>query len=51
MSENGYILMRVDPFIWHNDELQYPEKLLINVVFGFTLENKCCHLADTWFAT
>ena len=51
MSENGYILMRVDPFIWHNDQLNYPEKLLLNVVFGFTIDNKCCHLADTWFAT
>ena len=30
MSENGYILMRVDPFIWHNDQLNYPEKLLLN---------------------
>lgn len=50
MSEIGYILLRVDPFIWHNEHLNYPEKLILNIVFGFTMDNKCCELSDTWFA-
>lgn len=49
--DNGYIMLRVDPFIWHNDSLTYPEKLILNIVFGFTIDNNCCRIADTWFAT
>lgn len=49
MSE-GYILLRVDPFIWEDESLNITEKILLNFVFSFTIENKCCDVPSEWIA-
>jgi hypothetical protein len=46
----GYILLRVDPFIWEDESLTIPEKILLNFVFSFTIENKCCTVQSSWIA-
>ena len=46
----GYILLRVDPFIWEDESLTIPEKILLNFVFSFTIENKCCTVPSAWIA-
>lgn len=46
----GYILLRIDPFIWEDESLNIPEKILLNFVFSFTIENKCCDVDSAWIA-
>lgn len=48
--EGSYILLRVDPFIWRDDSLNVNEKILLNFVFSFTIENKCCDVPSDWIA-
>lgn len=43
-------MMRVDPFIWQNPDMNLFEKLILNVIFGFTYQDKCCELPNEWFA-
>ena len=49
MSE-GYILLRVDPHIWHDQSLNYPEKIILNLIYGFTAQGKCCFVSDEWIS-
>ena len=50
LMDNSYILLRIDPLIWQDQSLTYPEKILLNLVFQFTAEGKCCELTDEWIA-
>jgi len=45
-----YILLRIDPFIWRDESLNIPEKILLNFVFSFTVENRCCDVDTSWIA-
>lgn len=44
----GYILLRVDPHIWNDESLNYPEKIILNLIYGFTAQGKCCFVSDEW---
>ena len=50
MQNDNFILMRVDPFIWQNPDMNLYEKLILNLIFGFTNQNKCCELTNEWIA-
>lgn len=50
MSGNGYILLRIDPFIWCDTSLNYPEKIILNFIFSWTIQDKCCLATDEWLA-
>jgi hypothetical protein len=50
MQNDGYILVRIDPFIWNNTDLNMYEKLILNLIYGFTDQNKCCELSNEWIA-
>ena len=50
MESNKYILLRIDPFLWHDTSLNYPEKIILEVIFGFTAQQKCCYVSDAWIA-
>jgi hypothetical protein len=47
---NSYILLRIDPFIWEDESLNINEKILLNFVFSFTFEGKCCTVPSDWIA-
>ena len=49
MSDN-YILLRIDPHIWNDPSLNYPEKIILNLVYGLTAQGKCCFLTDDWIS-
>jgi hypothetical protein len=51
MSNNGYILLRVDPFIWNDTSLSIEQKIILNLIFSFTIQGKCCFLSDAWIST
>ena len=44
------ILLRIDPFLWNDDSLNYPEKIMLNLILSFTLRDECCTLTDEWIA-
>lgn len=48
--ENSYILLRIDPFIWNDSSLNYPEKIILNFIFSWTVQKKCCHVSNDWLA-
>ena len=45
------ILLRVDSFIWEDPNLNYPEKIIVNLILSFTLREECCNLTDEWIAS
>jgi len=45
------ILLRVDAFIWSDESLNYPEKIVLNLIFSFTIREECCSLSDEWIAS
>lgn len=49
--DNGYIFLRIDPHIWADESLNYPEKIMLNLVFSFTVQGKCCTITDSWVAS
>ena len=49
--ENEPILLRIDPFIWSDPNLNYPEKIIVNLVLSFTLRGECCNLSDEWIGS
>jgi hypothetical protein len=50
MENNKYILLRIDPFVWHDTSLNYPEKIILEIIFSFTAQQKCCYVSDAWIA-
>jgi hypothetical protein len=48
--ENDPILLRIDPFIWEDESLNYPEKIILNLIFSFTIREQCCFVTDEWIA-
>jgi hypothetical protein len=48
--DNEAILLRIDPFIWQDESLNYPEKIILNLVFSFTIREECCSVTDQWIA-
>lgn len=46
----GYILLRIDPQIWHDQSLNYPEKIILNLIWGFHAQGKCCMVSDEWIS-
>ena len=49
--EETPILLRVDPFIWRDESLNYPEKIVLNVIFSFTIRGECCTVTDEWIGS
>jgi hypothetical protein len=45
------ILLRIDPFLWEDPNLNYPEKIILNLVLSFTLRDECCNLTNEWIAS
>lgn len=44
------ILLRVDPWIFRLDGLSLFEKCLLNYVYSWTLQGRCCFTPDDWLA-
>jgi hypothetical protein len=44
------ILLRIDPFLWQDESLNYPEKIVLNLIFSFTIRQECCDLTNEWIA-
>jgi len=44
------ILWRIDPWIMREEGLSFIEKLLLNYVFGWTIQGRCCFSSDQWIA-
>jgi hypothetical protein len=49
--EEKPILLRVDPFIWNDESLNYPEKIILNLIFSFTVRGECCTVSDHWIGS
>lgn len=49
--ENEPILLRIDSFIWEDPNLNYPEKIIVNLILSFTLRGECCTLTDEWIGS
>lgn len=49
--DTGYILLRVDKFIWEDPNLNYPEKIVLNFIFSWSIQEKCCFASDEWIAS
>jgi hypothetical protein len=47
ISDNA-IMFRVDPFIFHMTDLTLLEKILLNFVFGWAVQHKCCWTSNAW---
>lgn len=45
------ILLRIDPFLWRDESLNYPEKIILNIIFSFTIRGECCELSNDWIAS
>ena len=48
-TENA-ILLRVDPFIFRLDGLSLFEKMLLNYVYSWSVQGRCCFSSDEWLA-
>lgn len=46
-TENA-ILLRVDPWIFRLDGLTLLEKILLNYVYSWSIQNRCCFSSDSW---
>jgi hypothetical protein len=46
----GYILVRLDNFLMQNPALNLEEKLYLSIIFGFTIQEKCCFASVDWIA-
>ena len=46
----GYILLRLDNFIMQNPALNLEEKLYLSIIFGFSIQGKCCFATQDWIA-
>ncbi len=44
------ILWRIDPWIFREEGLTFMEKMLLNYVFSWSIQNKCCFSTDEWIA-
>ena len=42
------IMFRVDPFIFHMTDLSLLEKILLNFIFGWAVQHKCCWTSNEW---
>ena len=43
-----HILLRVDPWIFHLDGLSLFEKMLLNYIWGWAVQHRCCFSSDQW---
>ena len=44
------ILWRIDPWIFREEGLSFIEKMLLNYVFSWSIQNRCCFSSDEWIA-
>ena len=44
------ILWRIDPWIFREEGLSLLEKMLLNYVFSWSIQNRCCFSSDEWLA-
>lgn len=49
--DDGYILLRVDKFIWADPDLNYPDKIVLNFIFSWSIQEKCCFASNDWIAS
>ena len=45
------ILWRIDPWIFREEGLSFMEKMLLNYVFSWSIQNRCCFSSDEWIAS
>jgi len=43
------ILLRIDPFIFRIDGLSLLEKMLLNYVYAWSVQGRCCFSSSSWF--
>ena len=48
-TENA-ILLRIDPWIFRLDGLSLLEKMLLNYVYSWTVQGRCCFTSSEWMA-
>jgi hypothetical protein len=44
------ILWRIDPWIFREEGLSFMEKMLLNYVFSWSIQGRCCFSSDQWLA-
>lgn len=48
-TENA-ILLRIDPWIFRLPDLTLLDKMLLNYVYSWSIQNRCCFSSDAWLA-
>jgi DNA-binding MarR family transcriptional regulator len=48
-TENA-ILLRIDPFIFRLDGLSLFEKMILNYIYSWTIQGRCCFSTSEWLA-
>lgn len=48
--ENHYILLPVFPNVWADESLNYPEKIILSLIWGQNIQNKCAVFSQDWIA-
>lgn len=48
--DTGFILLRIDNFIWTDQNLNYPEKIILNFIFSWSIKEQCCFASSEWIA-
>jgi hypothetical protein len=48
ITENSFIFLRVDPFIWQDPNLSTNEKIILNLTLGFAAQDKPCYVSSEW---
>lgn len=49
-EHQGFMLLRCDNFIFHNQSLTLEEKILLNLIFSFSVQSKCFFASSDWIA-
>lgn len=43
-------MLRIDPILWKDDSLNYPEKLIVNYIWAWQAQDKCCFVSNQFLA-
>jgi hypothetical protein len=49
-AEEGFIFLRIDRAIWTDTTLNYEEKIIMNLIYQFNVQNMCCTFSPEWIA-
>lgn len=48
--ENRYILLPVFPTVWADESLNYPEKIILCLIWGQNIQGHCAVFSQNWIA-